>query len=131
MTGFKEGAASSGLDDESDDSEDDQQTTNQPREPVTDSPATEPTTESSDAGGSGSLPWIYRRSGITDGREKTVQLHLQQTTLDEEYNRKAELEEMLGETVNKADIREAAYLVGLSQLDEVTAQLREWGYDAD
>lgn len=74
------------------------------------------------------LPWIYRRNSITDGRAKTVQLHLQDSTLDREQTARSDLP--LEETVNKADLREAAYLVGLQHLDEVAGTLREWGYDA-
>lgn len=133
MTGFKEGAASSGLDEDDEDDKgvegERQAQSGQPQPDV--EPREETVTESSSSGGAGGLPWIYERSGITDGRKKTVQLHLQQTTLEEERDAKASLESMLGETVNKADIREAAYLIGLSQLDDVAEQLREWGYDAE
>lgn len=89
------------------------------------------TTSPSGSRSSSSLPWIYAREGITDGREKTVQLHLQQHTLDTEHEAKTILETRLSDTVNKADIREAAYLVGLSDLDAVADKLREWGYDVD
>ena len=75
------------------------------------------------------LPWIYSRNGITDGSAKTVQLHLQDTTLDSEQAARSELP--IDESVNKADLREAAYIVGLQHLDEVAATLREWGYDAE
>jgi len=36
---------------------------------------------------------------------------------------------MLDENVKKADLREAALLIGLNHLNEVSGQLREWGYD--
>ena len=62
-------------------------------------------------------------------REKTVQLHLRSSTLDEQRQGLADVEGILGESVKKADLREAAYLVGLSHLDEVATTLREWGYD--
>ncbi|MFC4247939.1 hypothetical protein ACFOZ7_13470 [Natribaculum luteum] len=75
------------------------------------------------------LPWIYERNSITDGRAQTVQLHLQQSTLDRQREGKRETEAMLGESVKKADLREAALLVGLEHIDEVAEQLREWGYD--
>jgi len=32
-------------------------------------------------------------------------------------------------SVKKADLREAALLIGLNHLNEVSDQLREWGYD--
>lgn len=80
------------------------------------------------ASASSGLPWIYARNGITDGRARTVQLHLQQSTLRREQDALRDVD--IDESVNKADLREAAYLVGLSQLDDVAAQLRDWGYDA-
>jgi len=74
------------------------------------------------------LPWIHRRSSITDGREKTVQLHLQDSTVDAERSGKSDVEQLLGESVKKADLREAALLVGLNHTDDVAEVLREWGY---
>ena len=76
-----------------------------------------------------SLPWIYERNSITDGRAQTVQLHLQQSTLDRQREGKMDVEAVLGESVKKADLREAALLVGLEHTNEVADQLREWGYD--
>ncbi len=79
----------------------------------------------------GELPWIYHRNSITDGREKTVQLHLQNESLERERQQKSTIQEELGESVKKADLREAALLVGLEHIDEVAKQLREWGYDIE
>ena len=88
-------------------------------------------TEATDSATSSGLPWIYQRSSITDGRAKTVQLHLQQETLGKERDVKTEIESQIGETVNKADLREAAYLVGLAHLKDINDQLSEWGYNAE
>lgn len=74
------------------------------------------------------LPWIHRRNSITDGREKTVQLHLQDSTVDAEREGKTDVEDLLGESVRKADLREAALVVGLKHSDEIAKLLREWGY---
>lgn len=74
------------------------------------------------------LPWIFDRSSITDGREKTVQLHLQESTLNTQRQTKSDIESELGETVKKADLREAALIVGLQQMDDLTRILEEWGY---
>jgi hypothetical protein len=100
-------------------------------ESVQDASSGRTTAESTETAGRSGLPWLYRRSSITDGREKTVQLHLQSSTLDEQRAAKAEVEKVLGESVKKADLREAAVLVGLRHVDEVAAQLREWGYDIE
>jgi hypothetical protein len=126
MTGFKSGASDDDpLGSDTEDDEDSNGTS-----AMTDT--TEPTTDTGrDVAGepsASSLPWIYARNGITDGRARTVQLHLQQSTLDEEQAALRDVD--IDESVNKADIREAAYLVGLAHLDDVADQLREWGYDA-
>ncbi|WP_080509872.1 MULTISPECIES: hypothetical protein [Halorubrum] len=77
------------------------------------------------------LPWVLTRNSITDGREQTVQLHLQQSTVNTQREATRTLESELGEQVKKADLREAALLVGLQHTDEIAATLREWGYDLD
>ncbi|MHC3381474.1 hypothetical protein [Haloarcula sp. H-GB5] len=131
MTGFKSGAS----DDDplgSDESDEDMVTE---RPDVTETPATSVETNKPERGsaelstpsGSG-LPWIFDRSSITDGREKTVQLHLQQSTLDSQRQTRSDVESELGETVKKADLREAAIIVGLEQIDDLTEILEEWGY---
>ncbi|ADB62818.1 hypothetical protein Htur_3964 (plasmid) [Haloterrigena turkmenica DSM 5511] len=93
--------------------------------------ASEATTDGETATDSRGLPWIYERNSITDGRKKTVQLHLQKSSLDRERDTRLEIEDVLGESVKKADLREAALLVGLERIDDVADQLREWGYDFD
>jgi hypothetical protein len=75
-----------------------------------------------------SIPWVLRRNSITDGREQTVQLHLQEETLDVQRTQKSIIESRLGESVRKADLREAALLVGLQHTDDVVSVLEEWGY---
>ncbi|ELZ39073.1 hypothetical protein C471_08875 [Halorubrum saccharovorum DSM 1137] len=75
------------------------------------------------------LPWVLTRDSITDGRDQTVQLHLQRSTVDTQREATRTLESKLGEQVKKADLREAALLVGLQHTDEIAATLREWGYD--
>ena len=77
------------------------------------------------------LPWILRRNSITDGREQTVQLHLQEETLNVQRTQKSIIESRLGESVRKADLREAALLVGLQHTDDVVDVLEEWGYALD
>lgn len=97
-----------------------------------DAPTDRPRTGGTDARSSRrELPWTLTRNSITDGRDQTVQLHLQRSTVEAQREAARELEAELGETVKKADLREAALLVGLERLDEVAATLREWGYDLD
>lgn len=124
MTGFKSGASD---DDPLASEETDQDELEESSDLSTS--VTEPETESTSTANTGSttLPWLYRRNSITDGREKTVQLHLQQSTLDAEHEALRDVP--IQETIQKADLREAAYLVGMQHLDEIAEQLRQWGYD--
>ena len=122
MTGFKSGASE---DDPLGTAESERETGSQDSQP-TETPTQPPEPQPSN-GPADTLPWIYRRSSITDGRPKTVQLHLQQSTVDREHDALRDVP--IDETVNKADFREAAYVVGLQHLDDVAGQLREWGYD--
>lgn len=145
MTGFKDGASSEGFGSDPDNAGDDVDDT----DPVTD--GLEDTTSSIEtdvdhdsddqqrddglevvpAPTDGELPWIYQRSSITDGREKTVQLHLLDDSLDRQRQAQSDVESELSESVKKADLREAALLVGFQHIDEVADQLREWGYDVE
>jgi len=143
MTGFKSGSAgdpfSSDDEDEEEDASDDDVETSVAADAETqrdlgddrDGRHDDDRGEDSNSGGASSvgLPWIYERDSITDGRKKTVQLHLQKSTLDRQREGKTSVEDVLGESVKKADLREAALLVGLEHIDEVADQLREWGYD--
>lgn len=132
MTGFKSGASE---DDPlgNDDTEAEEETATstvtetQSLDPESEDSATEIGQKSSSES-TAPLPWIFDRSSITDGREKTVQLHLQQSTLDIQRQAKSDIESELGETVKKADLREAAIIVGLQQSDDLTEILEEWGY---
>ena len=76
-----------------------------------------------------SLPWIYARDTAKDDRSMT-QFFLQESTETLEGEAQRELEQMLDEDVRLLDMREAAYLVALANLEDVADQLREWGYDA-
>ncbi|ELY56054.1 hypothetical protein C491_13932 [Natronococcus amylolyticus DSM 10524] len=147
MSGFKSGASSDdpfGSEDESDDEESESGSTGSGAERSSaqsvggsDTDLQNPDSTEGDssvgesAGGSsvGGLPWIYRRDSISDDRPKTVQLHLQESTLDRQRETRRTLEGELGESVKKADLREAALLVGMTRVDEVADVLRDWGYD--
>jgi len=77
------------------------------------------------------IPWVLRRNSITDGRDQTVQLHLQEETMNVQRKQKSLIEAQLGESVRKADLREAALLVGLQHTDDVIDVLEEWGYNLE
>ncbi len=126
MTGFKDGASTDdplGNDDEQDES------TASISDSVIDTSGQPLSAETETASADTGLPWIYERSSITDGREKTVQLHLQDSTVDQQREVKTDVETLLDESVKKADLREAALLVGFQHSEEIAAKLREWGYD--
>ena len=76
----------------------------------------------------GNIPWVLRRNSITDGRDRTVQLHLQEETMDVQRKQKSLIEARLGESIRKADLREAALLIGLQHTDDVVDVLKQWGY---
>ena len=128
---------------------DDDSETESPTEPTTSQEQTETATDSTTAqsvaesttatesSGSASpetghsLPWLYRRENARDGRDKTKQLHLQQSTAQQESAFKSAVESEVGQAVQLTDLREAAILVAMDHVDEVGDQLREWGYDFD
>jgi len=126
MTGFKDGAST-------DDPFSGDENQDEPTASVTESGLDEPlrssNKETSAVSTDTGLPWIYERSSITDGREKTVQLHLQDHTVDQQRAVKTDVEALVDESVKKADLREAALLVGFQHSEEIAAKLREWGYD--
>lgn len=78
-----------------------------------------------------SLPWIYARDSITDGRDRTVQLHLQASTVETQTVVRNELENQLDENIRLADLREAALLAGLAHTEDIASMLEEWGYGAE
>lgn len=128
MTGFKDGVADNDL------AED--EPVDEPDDVATDT-STQTQSRSSAAGqasdvlvsppeSDSELPWKYRRSSIHDGRTPK-QVHLLEETLGREHDALGAVS--IDEKVQKADLREAAYLVGLRHLDEVAEQLRVWGYD--
>jgi len=130
MTGFKDGAV--GWDDDDNKESEKATRTEDPSDDVENDPISEEKNQTTDRSAVPSqtrLPWIHSRNSITDGRQKTVQLHLQESTIDEEREGMSEVQRMLEENVKKADLREAALLIGLNHLNEVSDQLREWGYD--
>lgn len=139
MTGFKSGSAGDPFGSDEDEDDVDEPDEAEASAPINTNPQPEThtdhgaghgdrdETESASPSSSG-LPWIYERDSITDGRT-TVQLHLQDESVNRERQGKSDVETILSESVKKADLREAALLVGLDHVDEVADQLREWGYD--
>lgn len=76
-------------------------------------------------------PYAIQRSGWGDDRNEHKRLGLLEGTLELEEQAAREIREGVypNTEMSIVDIREAAYLVGLSNLDEVVDVLNEWGFD--
>ena len=135
MAGFKSGAADDEWGDTADDAAEQTESETTDQSPLDEPTETEadPMEEPGSVTGttrqqSTDFPWVLMRNSITDGRDKTVQLHLQDSTIDAQRDARRSVEDGLGENVKKADLREAALLVGLRHTAEIESVLREWGY---
>jgi hypothetical protein len=73
------------------------------------------------------LPYIFDRSGVKDDR-KMIQYFLRDETEDLETEVKHAVEQDLGTDVYLTDVREALVRIGAKHIDEVSDELREWGY---
>jgi hypothetical protein len=121
MTGMKEGAGEDPFADDSDSNSDDNASDNEmTTEPET-TEMTETTTQPAQ------IPMIFRRDSVQDGRDR-YPLFLQTETKREERDALRELEDRFDTDISLTDMREALILVGLSELNDVESQLRDWGY---
>lgn len=73
------------------------------------------------------IPMILRRDSVQDGRDR-VPLFLQEDTKNAEREALRELESRFDADIPLTDLREALVLAGLDRLDDVEAQLDEWGH---
>ena len=74
------------------------------------------------------LPYIFARDGVKDNRS-VVQYFLRQDTQQIEKEALSAVGEELGTDVYLTDLREALIRVGAKHIDEVTNELRSWGYN--
>jgi hypothetical protein len=74
-----------------------------------------------------SLPYIFERNRVKDGRSM-VQYFLRKETEELETTVQATVEDELGTDVYLTDLREALVQVGAEHIDEVVSELEEWGY---
>lgn len=129
MTGFKEGSVDGWDEEEETTAKTEFDDANEsPEQSGSDMPTSELSASIQTDDTTPRLPWIHRRNSITDGRDNTKQLHLQDSTVKIEREQQSEIESLLGESVKKADLREAALIIGLNHTEEITEQLQEWGY---
>jgi|GEM_PF-2282998 len=76
-----------------------------------------------------SVPYLLVRSGVKDRRD-VVGIGLQKETRDLESKLLSQLEDEIGvSNLPVMDLREAAYLVGLSHAEETKEILLNWGYE--
>jgi len=102
----------------------------QPREePTTDAASQGESVESAKDASSTSpdIPYKFRRSEITAGRDR-VPLFLHEETKNDEKDARIKLEDRLDEDVPKTDLREALLKAGLENLDDAERHLETWGY---
>lgn len=140
MSGMKEGTGDDPFADDDDDLETDVDTEvirEEPRSASSKRRDRDSTTENSEMTDSAAhresamaLPYIYRRDSVQEERER-VPLFLMEDTKGTERDLKANLEKEFDDTVSLTDVREAAYLVGMTHMSEVVEQLEEWGYGFD
>lgn len=130
MTGMKEGAG----EDPFAEDEDDEQIASEPENHagVEDTqPPPESVSKSATAQQSRQrqirIPYKFRRDSVQDGRER-VPLFLHSDIKSIERDAQRELEDRFDDDVSLTDLREALVKVGLQHLDDVEAQMEEWGY---
>lgn len=76
-------------------------------------------------------PYAMRRASWNDEREGNLKFVLRQATQDmEDLAAEEVMEELYPNTkITRTDLREAAFVVGLRNLDEVVDVLNEWGFE--
>lgn len=81
-------------------------------------------------GTEGRYAYAIRRNGWDHERTGNLKFVMQETTKEMEDEAAEEvMDELFGRTdINRTDLREAAYLVGLRNLDQVVDVLNEWGF---
>ena len=79
---------------------------------------------------SGSLPYIYSRDSVKDGRQQRP-IFLRDELEDGIPELVADLESAFGETVYRTDVMEAAVVIAQENPELVEAKLAEWGYGWD
>lgn len=73
------------------------------------------------------IPYKYKRSTVKEGRTH-VPIYLQDSTQKVERNVRNDVEDLVGEDVPLADLREAAYLYALENPEGIASVLQRWGY---
>ena len=82
---------------------------------------------SGSGGGSQTLPYIYARNSVKDGRQQRP-IFLRDEVEDSIPELVSKLESTFGENVYRTDVLEAAVVVAQENPELVEAALEEWGY---
>ncbi|WP_317176141.1 hypothetical protein [Halomontanus rarus] len=84
-----------------------------------------PQTGADDSG----VPWVYTRSNVKQDREM-VQFYLRDFVEDAESDFVDAVSEEIGAEISKTDVREAAYVAAMRDVDTVVDELERWGFES-
>ncbi|TMT78030.1 hypothetical protein E2L06_18315 [Haloterrigena sp. H1] len=76
----------------------------------------------------GGIPWVYTRDNVKQDRDM-VQFYLRSSVQDVEGKLVDAVEDELGASVSKTDVREAAYVAAMRQPEIVAEELERWGFE--
>lgn len=78
----------------------------------------------------GGVPWVYTRSNVKQDRDM-VQFYLREFVQDAEDDFVDAVEQDLGASVSKTDVREAAYVAAMRRPEIVADELERWGFEGE
>ena len=78
----------------------------------------------------GGVPWVYTRDNVKQERDM-VQFYLRSGVQDVEGKLVDAVEDELGTSVSKTDVREAAYVAAMRRPEIVAKELERWGFETE
>lgn len=78
----------------------------------------------------GGVPWVYTRSNVKQDRDM-VQFYLRGAVQDAEGDLVDAVEDELGTSVSKTDVREAAVVAAMRRPEIVAEELERWGFESE
>ena len=78
----------------------------------------------------GGVPWVYTRDNVKQDRDM-VQFYLRSGVQDVEGKLVDAVEDELGTSVSKTDVREAAYVAAMRRPEIVAKELERWGFETE
>ncbi|ELY41595.1 hypothetical protein [Natronorubrum sulfidifaciens] len=76
------------------------------------------------------VPWVYTRNNVKHDRDM-VQFYLRSSVQDVEGELVDAVENELGTSVSKTDVREAAYVAAMRRPEIVAEELERWGFETE